>query len=127
MSENKDDLLENLIELIDEGLELAKGNLVEGSSGCGKARCSSKLDFIAPKQKRTDYIRRAVAERILELCNKKGYTVNQLSRISGISQSTVSDVVKCKSKNVGIVTLYRLCVGLNINLEDFFSDELFRW
>ena len=88
---------------------------------------NGKTDFIETEEQRTGYICRAVAERILELCDKKGYTVNQLSRISGITQSTVSDVVNCKSKNVGVVTLYRLCVGLDINLEDFFSDELFKW
>ena len=134
MSENKDDLLENLIELIDEGLELAKGNLVEGSSGCGKARCSSKLDFIKDnmqeqkrkkEQKRIEYVSKAVGRRILDLCNENGYSVNYLSEISGITQSTVSDIVTGKSKNIGIITITKLCEGLCITLEEFFTDPLF--
>lgn len=39
---------------------------------------NGKKDFIGTEDQRTDYIRRAVAERILELCDKRGYTVNQL-------------------------------------------------
>lgn len=134
MSENKDDLLENLIELIDEGLELAKGNLVEGGSGCGRAICGSKLDFIKDnmqeqkrkkEQKRIEYVSKAVGKRILDLCNENGYSVNHLSELSGITQSTVSDIVTGKSKNIGIITITKLCEGLCITLEEFFTDPLF--
>ena len=134
MSENKDDLLENLIELIDEGLELAKGNLVEGGSGCGRAFCSSKLDFIKDnmqeqkrkkEQKRIEYVSKAVGKRILDLCNENGYSVNHLSELSGITQSTVSDIVTGKSKNIGVITITKLCEGLCITLEEFFTDPLF--
>lgn len=134
MSENKDDLLENLIELIDEGLELAKGNLVEGGSGCGRAFCGSKLDFIKDnmqeqkrkkEQKRIEYVSKAVGKRILDLCNENGYSVNYLSEISEVTQSTVSDIVTGKSKNIGIITITKLCEGLCITLEEFFTDPLF--
>ncbi|MBQ8296850.1 MAG: helix-turn-helix transcriptional regulator, partial [Ruminococcus sp.] len=54
----------------------------------------------------------AVAERILELCKAKGLTVNKLSTISGVTQSTVNDIVNHKAKNIGIVTIKKLCDGL---------------
>lgn len=47
----------------------------------------------------------AVAERILELCKEKNITVNKLSTISGVTQSTVNDIVNHKAKNIGIVTI----------------------
>lgn len=87
----------------------------------------SRKNFVDTEKERSDYICNAVAERIRSLCKKKGCTINHLSTISNVTQSTVSDIVNGKSKNVGIITLYKLCVGLGINLEDFFSDELFRW
>lgn len=82
-------------------------------------------EFVGAEKERS--ICNAVAKRILSLCKQKGCTINRLSTISNVTQSTVSDIVNGKSKNVGIITLYKLCVGLGINLEDFFSDELFRW
>lgn len=71
-------------------------------------------------------ISEAVSERILELCRKNGITVNKLSTISGITQSTVNDIVNHKAKNIGIVTIKKLCDGLNITITDFFDTNTFR-
>lgn len=68
----------------------------------------------------------AVAERILELCKEKKITINYLSGLSAISQSTVSDIVLGRSKNPGIVTLKKICDGLEISITDFFNTDIFR-
>lgn len=68
----------------------------------------------------------AVAERILELCKEKEITINYLSGLSAISQSTVSDIVLGRSKNPGIVTLKKICDGLEISITDFFDTDIFR-
>ena len=68
----------------------------------------------------------AVAMRILELCRQRNITVNLLSTQSAIRQSTVNDIVSGKTKNVGIVTIKKLCDGLDISLYDFFNTEVFR-
>lgn len=68
----------------------------------------------------------AVAERILELCKEKTITVNKLSTISGVTQSTVNDIVNHKAKNIGIVTIKKLCDGLDMTITDFFDTDLFR-
>jgi DNA-binding Xre family transcriptional regulator len=68
----------------------------------------------------------AVAERILELCKKNNITVNKLSTISGVTQSTVNDIVNHRAKNIGIVTLKKLCDGLEITITDFFDTPVFR-
>ena len=70
-------------------------------------------------------ISEAVAERILELCEKKNITVNKLSTISAVTQSTVNDIVNHKAKNIGIVTIKKLCDGLNITIKEFFDSSLF--
>lgn len=67
-----------------------------------------------------------VVSRILELCAERNMTVNQLCIISGVTQSTVSDIVNHKSKNTGIVTLKKLCDGLEIDITDFFDTPEFR-
>ena len=68
----------------------------------------------------------AVAERILQLCKDKNITVNKLATLSAVTQSTVNDIVNMKSKNIGIVTLKKLCDGLQISITEFFNDDLFR-
>lgn len=71
-------------------------------------------------------ISEAVANRILELCKENNLTVNKLSNISGVTQSTVNDIVNHKAKNIGIVTIKKLCDGLDITISDFFNTDLFK-
>lgn len=71
-------------------------------------------------------ISQAVAFRILELCKEKKITVNRLSTISAVTQSTVNDIVNNKSKNIGIATIRKLCDGLEISITDFFDTPYFR-
>lgn len=68
----------------------------------------------------------AVAERILELCRQNNITVNKLSTLAGVTQSTVNDIVNRKAKNIGIVTIKKLCDGLDISITDFFDSPCFR-
>ncbi len=70
--------------------------------------------------------RTAVQKRIFELCRENRITVNKLARLSGISPSTLKNIVYGRSKNPGIVTIKYLCDGLGIPLIEFFDSELFR-
>lgn len=67
-----------------------------------------------------------VANRIIELCSERKITINKLSTISGVTQSTVNDIVNKKAKNIGIVTIKKLCDGLDITISDFFDTSSFR-
>ena len=67
----------------------------------------------------------AVAERIIELCNQKNIAINALANLAGISPSTLYSVLNEKSQNPGIVTIKKLCDGLEISLREFFNDEIF--
>ena len=71
-------------------------------------------------------ISEAVSARILELCKQYNITVNKLSTISGVTQSTVNDIVNKKARNIGIVTIKKLCDGLEISITDFFDTPTFR-
>ena len=68
----------------------------------------------------------AVAERIIQLCHEKNIAINALANISGISPSTLYSVLNEKSQNPGIVTIKKLCDGLEISLYDFFNTETFK-
>ena len=67
----------------------------------------------------------AVANRIIELCNQKNIAINALANMSGISPSTLYSVLNEKSQNPGIVTIKKLCDGLDISLREFFDDDIF--
>lgn len=69
--------------------------------------------------------RAAVANRLMVLCGKKGWTINKLANVSGISPSTVKSILYGNSKNPGIVTIKILCDGLEISLKEFFSGPEF--
>lgn len=71
-------------------------------------------------------ISEAVAGRIIELCKERGITINKLANISGVTQSTVNDIVNHKAKNIGIVTIKKLCDGMEITITDFFDTDIFR-
>ena len=70
-------------------------------------------------------ISQATIKRILELCNERNLTVNALSNISGVTQSTVNDIVNGTTYNAGIATIKKLCDGFEITLGEFFSTPEF--
>ena len=67
----------------------------------------------------------AVARRIIELCEERGIATNTLANLSGVSPSTVYSMLNEKSQNPGVVSLKKLCDGLDITLREFFNTPLF--
>ena len=67
----------------------------------------------------------AVAARILELCDERGIAINALANISGVSPSTVYRMLNQKSKNPGVVSIKKICDGLEITVRKFFDSALF--
>ena len=67
----------------------------------------------------------AVKNRITELCNQKRWTFNALANYSGIPASTLKNIINGRSDNPGVVTIKKLCDGLEITLGEFFSTPEF--
>lgn len=70
-------------------------------------------------------ISEAVVKRLYQLCEERNLTVNKISNISGVTQSTVSDIVNGTTANAGIATIKKLCDGFEISVREFFDSELF--
>lgn len=66
-----------------------------------------------------------VAQRFQALCQQKGIKLNELANRSGVTPSTVYSLMDPRRKDVSIVTIKKLCDGLEITLGDFFSDPEF--
>ena len=70
-------------------------------------------------------IGQAVRARILELCDERKITVNKLATISGITQSTLNNIVSGRNNSATVSTVKKLCDGLEITIQDFFESPLF--
>lgn len=68
----------------------------------------------------------AVKERILELCKERGLSINKLCAMSGVTQSTVNNIINGRNNSATVSTVKKLCDGLGITIEEFFASDLFR-
>ncbi len=67
----------------------------------------------------------AVRARIAELCEEKHITINKLANISGITQSTLNNIMSGRNNSTTISTIQKICDGLEITVTDFFDSPLF--
>ena len=67
----------------------------------------------------------AVRLRIIELCKERCITVNKLSIISGITQSTLNNIISGRNNSTTVSTVKKICDGLEMEIIDFFSSPLF--
>ena len=75
----------------------------------------------------------AIIKRLTDLCAERKITINKLATLSGITQSTVDNLMKGKTKNPKLKTLHKMAIGLNMTVsmlldftemnETVFDDE----
>lgn len=69
--------------------------------------------------------RTAVRARILDLCAQRQITVNRLATISGVTQSTLNNIISGRNNSVTVSTIKKICDGLDISLREFFNVPAF--
>ena len=67
----------------------------------------------------------AVRLRIEELCRENEITVNKLATMSGITQSTLNNIISGRNRSTTIGTIQKICDGLGITIQEFFEADLF--
>lgn len=67
----------------------------------------------------------AVVRRIDKICRERHISINRLSYITGVSPSTIKNIMYENSRNTGIVTIAKLCNGLDLTIPEFFCDNIF--
>ena len=70
-------------------------------------------------------VKDAVADRFRFLCQERHIKPNELANISGVTPSTVYSLLDNRRRDVSIITIKKLCDGLEISLADFFSAPEF--
>ena len=71
------------------------------------------------------FVKDAVAKRFSEICRERGIKPNELANISGVTPSTVYSLLDERRRDVSIITIKKLCDGLEITLGEFLSSEEF--
>ena len=67
----------------------------------------------------------AIRQRIINLSKQKNLSIRKLSKKSNIPYTTLVNFMSGKGKTINISTLYSICLGLEIDLVDFFDSPLF--
>lgn len=67
----------------------------------------------------------AVANRIKNICKDKQISINKLATMSCITQSTLQSIIDGNSSNPKLLTICRICYGLDISVSEFFDDKIF--
>ena len=72
-------------------------------------------------------LNRAIALRISNLMVKKKIPSQyQVCKNAGLTESTLRAIINEEHKSANILTLFRVCEGLGITIQEFFDDDLFR-
>ena len=61
-------------------------------------------------------------QRVYELLGAKHMTIYQLERISGVSHSSIKNAEK-RGGQLTVATIEQVCLGLDIPLYRFFTEE----
>ena len=67
----------------------------------------------------------AIKERILHLCNERDISINKLATLSALPPSSVKNILYGRSVDPKILTIKKMCDGLDITLAEFFSTPEF--
>lgn len=62
-------------------------------------------------------------QRIKNLCSERGIAINKLATMSGVSQSTIDNIVRGVTQNPGIKTLHRIALAFNMTICEFLDFE----
>lgn len=59
-----------------------------------------------------------IIKRLTDLCSERNITTNKLATLSGITQSTVENIMTGKTKNPKLKTLHKLALGLGMTVSE---------
>ena len=58
----------------------------------------------------------AMSKRLKQICEERNITVNKLATLTGVTHSTIHDLISAKSSNPKLKTLHKIAVGLNMTV-----------
>lgn len=71
-------------------------------------------------------IKDAVVIRVKNICRERNMKYNELAVRLGVTLSTVYSMLDKKRRDISVITLKKLCDGLDMTIADFFDDDIFK-
>lgn len=71
------------------------------------------------------YVKEAVVARLREICDERCIKINELANRAGLTPSTVYSIFDVRRMHISIITLKKLCDGLDMKLKEFFDSPIF--
>lgn len=59
-----------------------------------------------------------IVNRILDLCKERNITINKLATLSGITQSTLDNLIRGNTKNPKLKTLHKIATGFDMTISE---------
>jgi transcriptional regulator with XRE-family HTH domain len=70
-------------------------------------------------------VKDAVVTRFTNICKERGLKINELANLSGVTPSTAYSMFDSSRRDVSIITIKKLCDGLDLTLKEFFDSNEF--
>lgn len=70
-------------------------------------------------------MKEAIVARFQQLCRERNIKYNELATRSGVTPSTVYSMMDHSRRDISVVTVKKLCDGLEITIPAFYSDAIF--
>lgn len=71
-------------------------------------------------------IKEAIVLRMKNICRDMNITYNELATRAGVTPSTVYSMMDSRRKDLSVITLKKLCDGLDMTITEFFNDDIFK-
>lgn len=71
-------------------------------------------------------IKEAIVLRIKNICRDMNITYNELAVRAGVTPSTVYSMMDSRRRDLSVITLKKLCDGLDMTITEFFDDDIFK-
>lgn len=70
-------------------------------------------------------MKEAIVKRFQQLCSERGIKYNELATLSGVTPSTVYSMMDESRHDVSVLTVKKLCDGLDISIPEFYNSPIF--
>lgn len=71
-------------------------------------------------------IKDAIVLRFKGICELENIKYNELATRAGITPSTVYSMMDKNRKDLSVITVKKLCDGLDISITEFFEHDIFK-
>ena len=70
-------------------------------------------------------IKEAIVIRFQQICREREMAYNELATRSGVTPSTVYSMMSNSRKDLSVITVKKLCDGLDMTITEFFDAPIF--